>query len=797
MRWKVRTVAIVSVAMCVLLARRQAGAQRPVEDKRLAPVTLKDGQPVFHIPPQSRLARNEHPRCLLCEEDLQRVKARLNDPRIAREFEIIKARALEQNAWILEQALVYRLTGDHRYLEALRGSPQFSRPTWLFGWPAAIDLVWDDLSEQERSRLSDAVVQAVARDGYLYWRPTLQLVSVFYEGGRGHNDAVLLERMKQDFQRQLVRWTEKLNRWAAGRGGSDMGHGYNGEHAYWEPFIAAICWTNCTGEDYLSRAEFAKYQSAFYWYHFVPSSKGLCVEHIGVTRDCADLGAISPGHSGSVNLAWLTVSREQDGLGPVWLDRVRQQEPPWRKYRDALGRLIWWDPQLQPIDPATIPTTRLFPTSGHVVMRSDWSAEATFAVFRCGRFGEIDGLWGRNNADNLSFTIRKCGPLAIDSGPCHGENTRVLKFYQQGVAGAVYEYGRQTIAHNSITIGTKEFVHLDWRGQPTSDVVRRGGQSVRQAPEWWKEWGFAGPQEHFMEGRITAYCTHPLFDYALGDARWSYNPADVEQITRQFLYLKPDVFVIFDRIVVKHPEDRPCWLLHSLRSPEAFGGERALSPAEIGPQKLQLAADNLVDHPSPGGHFLMQGSGFWVQSGSPQKEGPGWLRVETLVPSAEQAERIKIGGRGHDFEVAGIQYGPTPEGYHLAEDAYAVRNTIGLDGWRVELRWKKPAPIVEFLHVLHAGKGSRAQASQPKLQSDNQWHIVTVDHAGKRFEVRLRRVGARGGAIHVVSLSDNSVLYDAPLPQTVEDHYHYYKDHPHYKLWMTDPRYRVLIYRGK
>ncbi len=603
--------------------------------------------------------------------------------------------------------------------------------------------------------------------------------------------------MKHDFESQLVRWTDKLNRWAAGRGGSDMGHGYNGEHAYWEPLIGAICWTNSTGEDYLTRARFANYQSAFYWYHFVPNRNPLCVEHIGVTRDCADRGAISPGHSGATNLAWLTTARQHDGLGPVWLDAVRAQEPPWAKNLDAVGRLLWWDPELVPIDPDTLPTTRLFPTSGHVVMRSDWTSRATFAIFRCGRFGEIDGLWGRNNADNLSFTIRKCGPLAIDSGPCHGQNTQVLKFHVEGTTGAVYEYGRQTIAHNSITIGNGEFTHLDWRGRPTSDIVRRGGQSVRQASQWWKMWGFDGPQQDFAEGQITAYRTHPLYDYAVGDARLSYNPADVRQITRQFLYLKPDIFVIYDRITVTDPAKRPCWLLHSLRPPEPFGDRKPLTGEEIGPQKLLVAPGKLIDHPQPGGHFRMGGTGFWIDSGSPHNKGEGWLRVQTLVPPTDQAERIKIGGRGHDFEVAGIQYGPTEEGYKLTDDPYAVRSTIGLEGWRVELRWRTPSHNVEFLHVLQVGTGNHAAVCEPKLQSSASTHVITIEQEGKRFLVSLRRTGNRGGSLRVIDSAAQDVLYAGDLPQTVEDHYEYYEDDPNYVLWTTDPRYRVIIEKGQ
>ena len=59
-----------------------------------------------------------------------------------------------------------------------------------------------------------------------------------------------------------------------------------------------------------------------------------------------------------------------------------------------------------------LPPARFFPENGHVVMRSDWTPGATYALFRCGRYGEIDGAWGRNNADNLHFIINKRGILA-------------------------------------------------------------------------------------------------------------------------------------------------------------------------------------------------------------------------------------------------------------------------------------------------------------------------------------------------------------------------------------------------
>ncbi len=761
-------------------------------------ITLEAGKARFYIPPDSLLARNEHPRFLLTKEDLEILRRRLADSRLASEFKAVKRQA--SGAWESESggakhALLWKLTGDRKYLEAIRRSPEFRRPTWVLGWAATMDLIWADLTPEERQELSNLVAKALGKEGSLFWRPTLHLVSVFYEGGAGSNDALFQQRMRRDFEETLIRWTDKLNHWAAGRGGSDMGHGYNGEHAYWEPLVAAIAWSHATGEDYLGRAAFAQHQSPFYWYHFLPDLHPLTVEKLGVTRSADDAGAVSPGHSGANHLLFLTFTREQDGLGLAWMDLVHSQEPAWSRDREAFGRLLWWDPDQKPLNPATLPTTRLFPTSGHVTMRSDWTSNATFATFRCGRYGEIDGTWGRNNADNLSFTIRKQGPLAIDSGPVHGQNTTVLKFFGEGSdAGvpAIGNYGRQTIAHNSITIGEGEYMPRDWQQRPTGNVVRRGGQSVPQAKEWWAKWGLAGPPGDFTPGRITAYRTHPLYDYACGEARFSYPPEwGVEEITRQFVHLKPDVFVVYDRLTLADPGKRPCWMLHSLREPRASGLEKMLTVEEIGPQFLWNGNEQ-VQHPQPGGHVWMRGNGFTLESGSPGKAGEGWLSVRTLLPQESDCERKKIGGKGHDFEVAGVQYGLAEEGYRMADSAYAVRSTIGLSGWRVELRPKTPSRHVEFLHVMQVGLPGQAPEAVrgASYKSSPEANVITVPCGNQIFTLRLNRTGPQGGSLTMTGPQGH---LDAALPATVEDHWHYYKDDPNFKAWVTDHRYRTVI----
>lgn len=206
-----------------------------------------------------------------------------------------------------------------------------------------------------------------------------------------------------------------------------------------------------------------------------------------------------------------------------------------------------------------LPPARLFPENGHVVMRSDWTEDATYALFRCGRYGEIDGRWGRNNADNLHFLINKRGILAADTGAVHSLNNAALGFAGSQVHSDdlphIRAYARQTIAHNSITVGSKP-LELRARNNALLATVHGGGQSPIQDDSWRKSWDCPKPKagdRPFREGRIIAYETSPLFDYAAGDATHSYPPGRLKSITRQSVYLRPDTFVVFDRVVNAEP----------------------------------------------------------------------------------------------------------------------------------------------------------------------------------------------------------------------------------------------------
>ncbi len=121
------------------------------------------------------------------------------------------------------------------------------------------------------------------------------------------------------------------------------------------------------------------------------------------------------------------------------------------------------------------------------------------------------------------------------------------------------------------------------------------------------------------------------------------------------------------------------------------------------------------------------------------------------------------------------------EGYRLAAAPCAVRSTIGLLGWRVELRLRTPAKTVEFQHVLQVG--TTGQASDAMRDATHQLtaetSTVTIQQESRRFVLTLTRTGERGGAIAV---EDSRTNVRPSLPADIEDHGRYFRDAPYFQL---------------
>jgi hypothetical protein len=70
---------------------------------------------------------------------------------------------------------------------------------------------------------------------------------------------------------------------------------------------------------------------------------------------------------------------------------------------------------------------------------------------------------------------------------------------------------------------------------------------------------------------IQAFESHRAYDYIKGDATKAYDPAKLKKFTRQWVYIKPDIFVIFDNIITTKSNIEKKWVVVPAASPTDLG----------------------------------------------------------------------------------------------------------------------------------------------------------------------------------------------------------------------------------
>jgi hypothetical protein len=268
----------------------------------------------------------------------------------------------------------------------------------------------------------------------------------------------------------------------------------------------------------------------------------------------------------------------------------------------------------------------------------------------------------------------------------------------------------------------------------------------------------------------------------------------VTSIVRQFGYLRPDAFVVFDRVVAAEPGLETIWMLHSLYEP-AWDGKKEADGSLPADKQFTLSPDGKakVPNPRPGGRFLHTGGDtFTIDDQWPGMSGRLFARI--LVPGETARVVRTIGGAWHDFEVDGVNYGPTQETYAKhkgAQNEHNRENSIGVEGWRIELSPKDRPTSANFLVVLFAADQKTVQMPpvEPIEAEGRLGARLTV--AGKTYEVTFSTSGPPGGHIRVAE--GGQALLDRPLADSVEHHYRKWSGDPRYPAWTTRPEFRNFI----
>lgn len=236
--------------------------------------------------------------------------------------------------------------------------------------------------------------------------------------------------------------------------------------------------------------------------------------------------------------------------------------------------VLWWDPSVNDTDIMTLPLSRIFGGLGWASMRSDWTKNATYALFVSG-----DYYSGHQHMDQNSFVIHKFAPLAIDAGG-------------YGAKGTEY--------HNTVLIGKGQ---RSYRNDP-----RRYYAPIEQNSE-------------FDTGTIVSSASNEHFVYVAGEATNAHGEfrfgkrldRPVNLALRQFLFLRPDLFVVFDRVKTTRRETPVSWLLHSHNQPKIDGnlvtitnGEGRLFSRTLLPSNPQVVTEVQVGGSSKREDYLVR-----------------------------------------------------------------------------------------------------------------------------------------------------------------------------------------------
>lgn len=672
------------------------------------------------LPDWTDKIRADHPRLFFNTETWPEVEARAlgqerewydqlkgRVDRLLREYaeqETPEARDLgPQSAWA---AFVFLMTEQEQYMDlavklletSLRFYEQCYEERRTVNWYSTsrvhATMTWDwlynHLTEEQRHEYMSRLVQVIHK--VLTVRPRIprENISGHTTGFYGVNNAcwfIGLTALGTGIEEELVHewlvWGYNENmkmlahrRHAAGDdgGGASPTLGYTFGAYPWSEQNFFYTWLSATGENIAPNwphgATLANYiiwnwiETGDMPLEFGYGDAGHTTNHLPIWQLYTHMANIRHLFAQADPLAAALAAHIQDILP----ERNRGYSDTWFIYPFLLTSL---EASPEPFAPQDLPHGRHFENMGQVFMRSGTGPEDTYCLFTCGGV-----LAQHRHFDALNFVIYHRGHLALDSG------TR----YKEEVNGQhLANYYAQTVAHNCV------LVH-----QPGEPPARYWGGTVEANH---------GGQHRQLGSRVVAFETNDRFVYVAGDGTASYFhrsadlPEKVALVTRQIVFLMPNHFVIFDRVVSTDPSYRKEWLIHTAHEPVIDG--------------LTFRADHVE----------------------------GRMFCRTLLPT--DAVLTPVGGPGREFWAAG-------QNWDIDTGNLTPENLAMMGQWRVEVSPGAERTEDVFLHVIQVGDQALDGMDATELIEGEGIAGVRVRIGERIWEVTFATTGNLAGHIRLI-----------------------------------------------
>lgn len=665
----------------------------------------------------------------------------------------IKPGSREYKRIARDPLLMYVITRDKKYLDKVLDwvdSPPKGSDKHYFRIGRILDWLYDELTVEVRNKLATDC----ARSSIQYFNssqkdlaPT-QTWFINNVGVKGMERAIASWGETSEGEEALKLYHRRFFRdmvplWHLAMGKEDGG-GFSFPAGRYSHSIQSVIsegmtiWSSFLGEDL-----FRKYES---WLKpFGYDSFFLYQPNMAA----APLGSSSSGlHDISLNHASLFADRYDDPF-MRWLGYsfIRgEKEVPQRPFflKSEYGHYYEIDTTgKEARNPAEgFPTEKFFGEGfGLVAMRSDWTEDATYALFKIG-----DITTNHTHNDSGMFYIYRNGSLAGDTGSLRlGKIAYNFPHYKG--------YTSLSIAHNLITVldpedkfvpneGGQRAVSSSWYGSPQNidDYIKK--------------------REIYETGDMLAYDPNEEYVYSAGDITSAYQnrlsgrderprPEEIEKwhihrtqrletVTRAFLFIRPDFFAVFDRVKTLKPEFSKKWILHVPHKPKVEGDTIEVERNDL--LKSRYAAKIQV--------IKLRTS---RSDEARQYQLHGKLFSKTLLPKDSKLE--VVGGPGKEFLSGGKNYNMDGQ---IEPDTSSVRDMFG---WRIEVSPKGQHKEDLFLHVIQVGDSKKLQKMVPVEYYEAEGMVgFKMEAGGGTYTVLFDKSDGIGG--HIKFEKDGQKIID-------------------------------------
>jgi hypothetical protein len=419
------------------------------------------------------------------------------------------------------------------------------------------DLCWPWWTDTERLKFHDYMNRTVDANvnsetspfhngwyGYKNWGIGLACYASYYENSKAPGYLATLE---QDFRTRAAKCLE-----LAGDGGG-WAEGYYVNYWTYEWMFFCEVARFCEGLDYYEIApKFFRNRAV----------AGMFEAYPGI-RDYGSRRPVPMGDGGgrvfggdrdkALSARRILASRYRDDPSLQAVHAFNETTPRSSVGVYAYKDFLWHDTSVPKGSLRNFRLSWLSPGAGYVYARSSWNEDATYFFFKCG-----DRYTSHQHLDVGHFNIFKYEELAGDGG-----------HYDAFGTSHDVNYHLRTIAHSTVLVYNQSET---WRSDIRAGTVI--GNDGGQAYPWASHNGAAVDVTDWQADRakydiadIQAFQDRGDLVYVAGDCSRAYSPNKLEYFYRQIVYLRPNRFVVFDRVKSKTVLNTKTWLLQAMKIP--------------------------------------------------------------------------------------------------------------------------------------------------------------------------------------------------------------------------------------